>query len=50
MNKFQKNVYNEVQKTITDALEKSSEAVSNFVFPALDTDKKHNWITRISWN
>ena len=39
MNKFQKNVYNEVQKTITDALEKSSEAVSNFVFPALDTDK-----------
>ena len=41
MNKFQKNVYNEVQKTITDALEKSSEAVSNFVFPALDTDKKN---------
>lgn len=40
MEEFQKNLYTEVQQTITDALEKSSESVSNFVFPALDVNKK----------
>ena len=43
MNKFQLDTYNTSIKEITeeaDALDKSSSAVANFVFPGLDKDRK----------
>jgi hypothetical protein len=37
---FQREVYNEVLKTSDDSLDRRSEAVSNFAFPALSDDRK----------
>ena len=38
LEKFQLKLYNEVKENIDDALEKGTEAVSNFVFPGLNDD------------
>ena len=37
---FQRETYNEVIKTSDDSLDRRSEAVSNFAFPALSDDRK----------
>ena len=37
---FQRNTYNEVVKAVDDSLDRKSEAVANFVFPALDESRK----------
>ena len=39
MSPFQKKLYDKVVKNIDDALDRSSEAVSNFVFPCLNDNK-----------
>lgn len=43
MEPFQQQIYNEaltLQQTSSDSLDRKSEAVSNFAFPGLDTNKK----------
>jgi uncharacterized protein (UPF0212 family) len=39
MSQFQKSVYDKITNTIDDALDRRSEAISNFVFPCLNSDR-----------
>ena len=41
MEKLQKDIYEEIEKTGVDSLDKKSESISNFVIPLLTEDKKN---------